>query len=90
MFDHNSLLMGLLHMISLLRSQNCGRDEQGREVLVGLTYEESIEFAILDAFPPAADSVPWEAEVSEFPPSEGRWLELYFKHQAARRLAEER
>jgi hypothetical protein len=77
-------------MVSLLRSQHYGRDEQGRELLVGLTYEESIEFAILDAFPPAADSIPWEAEVSEFPSSEGRWLELYFRHLAARRLAAEK
>ena len=77
-------------MVSLLRSQIYSRDNQGRAVLVGLTYEESIEFAILDALPPAAGSIPWEAKVSEFPASEGRWLELYFKHQAACRLADKR
>jgi hypothetical protein len=69
MFDHNSLLTGRLHMISLLRSQIYSRDDQGREVLVGLTYEETIEFAIWDALPPAADSIPWEAAVTGFPPS---------------------
>ena len=70
-------------MVSLLRSRDYGRDDLGREVLVGLTFAETVEFAILDAVPPDRGSIPWEAEVSEFPPSEGRWIELYVRHLAA-------
>ena len=70
-------------MVSLLHARSYGRDDQGREVLLGLTYEETIEFAILDAVPLDPHSIPWEAEVSEVPPSEGRWLELYARHLAA-------
>jgi hypothetical protein len=71
------------HMVSLLHSQDYGRDDQRREVLVGLTYEETIELTILNALPLAPGSIPWEAQASEFPPSEGRWLELYARHLAA-------
>ncbi len=70
-------------MVSVIYSRNYGRDDQGREVLLGLTYEETIEFAILDALPLDPRSIPWEAEVCEFPASEGRWLELYARHLTA-------
>jgi hypothetical protein len=70
-------------MVSLLHSRNHGRDGQGCGVLVGLTYEETIELGILNALPPDPGSIPSEAEVSKFSPSEGRWLELYARHLAA-------
>lgn len=58
-------------------------DDEGREVLLGLTFEETVEFAILDAVPPKAGSIPWQAVTSSFPKAEARWLELFEKHQAA-------
>ena len=58
-------------------------DNNGREVLIGLTFEETVELAILDAVPPQEGSIPWEAETSSFPESETRWLELFEKHLAA-------
>jgi hypothetical protein len=58
-------------------------DDQGREVLIGLTFEETIEFGILDAVPPEAGSIQWEAVASSFPVAEARWLELWEKHQSA-------
>jgi hypothetical protein len=50
---------------------------------MGLTHEETIEFAILDAIPPKVDSIPWEAVPSSFPRTEARWLELFEKHLVA-------
>ena len=69
-----------------LLSQIYAKDDRGREVLVGLTYEETIELAILDAMPPKGQAISWEAEATAFPPTEARWLELYFKHQDACKL----
>ena len=76
-------------MVNVLLPQIYNLDEQGRKVLLGLTYEETIEFAVLDAVPPTSSSIRWQAETSDFPQAEARWLELYFKHQAACRLLHE-
>jgi hypothetical protein len=65
-------------------------DVDGRRVLVGLTPEETSEFEGLDNSLPLLDGR--EAQSSEHPGSEphlspsgaeGRWLELYHKHDRA-------
>ncbi|MGY4478071.1 hypothetical protein [Bradyrhizobium sp. USDA 3364] len=58
-------------------------DVSGRRVLVGLTPEETSEFEGLDSsLPVLAD--PGDQEAGLMPPAgEGRWLELYDKHDKA-------
>jgi hypothetical protein len=50
----------------------------------GLTIEEAIEFAVLDALPPfdACGNVAWTFEGGPITPREKRWLELYVKKRA--------
>ncbi|QOZ35434.1 hypothetical protein [Bradyrhizobium sp. CCBAU 53421] len=57
-------------------------DVSGRRVLVGLTLEETSEFEELDTSLPVLGG---EAQATEPMPStvEGRWLELYDKHDKA-------
>jgi len=67
-----------------------GRDIFGREVLIGLTYAETIEFRALDALSPfdgLGRGLEWETDDQSFPPSEARWLELYNKHRTACQLS---
>lgn len=62
------------------------RDAYGRSVLIGLTYEETLEFEALDASSPTAEQalgLKWETDESSFPPDETLWLELYKRHRAA-------
>jgi hypothetical protein len=49
--------------------------ENGRRVVVGLTYEETTEFEILCAKAPMHGTPPLA--------DERRWLELFSKHEAA-------
>lgn len=49
--------------------------ENGRRILVGLSYEETAEFEILCAKTPIHGTPP--------PDDERRWLELFGKHEAA-------
>ena len=61
----------------------------GERALIGLTFQETIEFEELDAIPPVDEQgnlFPWPTEGRCLPPSEDRWLELYEKHMAACRL----
>ena len=49
------------------------RDAYGRSVLIGLTYEETLEFEALDASSPTAEQalgLKWETDESSFPPDE--------------------
>jgi hypothetical protein len=62
------------------------RDAEGRPSLVGLTFEETVEFLILDAEPPVDENgkvLRWEADEASFPNNQKRWLELYQKHRTA-------
>ncbi len=77
-------------MNSVKRSALHAFDGEGREVLIGLTFEETIEFAILDAVPPKADGIQWQAVAASFPQAEARWLELFEKHSAAVKMREEK
>jgi len=65
------------------------QDAEGRTLLVGLTFEETVEFLILDAEPPVDEKgqvLRWETDEQSFPANQSRWLELYQKHrQACRR-----
>ena len=65
-------------------SHSCPR-ENGR-CLAGLSFEETIEFAALDAMPPLDDNgnAGWTLEGEPIAPREKRWLELYRKHERAR------
>jgi hypothetical protein len=60
-------------------------DADGNRVLIGLTAAETAEFRILDqaisVHPPLSDT-PRETWTR---PEDRRWLELYEKHEAARR-----
>ena len=62
------------------------RDIFGRQVLTGLTFAETQEFALLDATPPKDEFghlLRWEIDEASFPPNQRRWLELFKKHRAA-------
>ena len=76
-------------MNSVRRSPLHTLDSEGREVLIGLTFEETIEFAILDAVPPKAGGIQWQAVAASFPKAEARWLELFEKHSAAVKTRDE-
>lgn len=68
-----------------LRGQSPRRyvaDVSGRRVLVGLTLEESSEFEDLDTSLPTLPGRD-EPGVGPVTPVEGRWLELYDKHDKA-------
>jgi hypothetical protein len=59
-------------------------DNDGRRVLIGLTFEETFEFEKLDHLPALHASgahVLWDG-LSAAKPAE-RWLELYAKHEEA-------
>jgi hypothetical protein len=58
-------------------------DGQGRRVLRGLTYEETVEFEKLDASLPFGGTHVWPDPVLPVLPMEARWRELWDKHQAA-------
>ncbi|MCG6203707.1 hypothetical protein LPW26_03580 [Rhodopseudomonas sp. HC1] len=59
-------------------------DSSGNRVLIGLTSEETAEFFRLDEIisksgPPPSTDEEW------YRPEDRRWLELYEKHESARR-----
>ena len=65
-----------------------GRDsclQKNGRCLVGLSFEETIEFEALEALPPLDDNgnVGWTPEGEPTTPREKRWLELYRKHERA-------
>ena len=57
--------------------------DKGRRVLIGLSEEETAEFEILDAQMPYDGKPVWPDTANS--PKEDRWLELFTKHQFARR-----
>ena len=65
-----------------------GLDEQGRSVLIGLSFDETSEFERLDASLPFNGLHVWP-DLSEedvpLAPIELRWRELWEKHEAAMR-----
>ncbi|RJF75036.1 hypothetical protein [Rhodopseudomonas palustris] len=59
-------------------------DSSGNRVLIGLTADETAEFFRLDEIisksgPPPSNAEEW------YRPEDRRWLELYEKHESARR-----
>jgi len=67
------------------------RDAEGRPFLMGLTFEETVEFLILDAEPPLDENghdLRWETTEESFPVTQKRWLELYQKHRNACRVSD--
>ena len=68
-----------------MKDDNYGLDNDGNRVLVGLTFEETLEFeelgkviSITNPMPPFS-SDEWKST------NEKRWLTLYEKHQSALR-----
>ena len=60
-------------------------DALGHRVLIGLSSDETAEFEALDLSLVEGDVLPATSEVSEgvVGENEGRWLELYRKHEGA-------
>jgi hypothetical protein len=60
-------------------------DAAGNRVLIGLTVEETVEYIRLDAI--ISNTGPMTRNVTDEPyrPHERRWLELYEKHEDAKR-----
>lgn len=61
-------------------------DNDGRRVLIGLTFEETFEFEKLDHLPALDESgghVLWDAGGLPATKQAERWLELYSKHDRA-------
>jgi hypothetical protein len=61
---------------------------RGRLLLVGLTIEETREFEKLDRLHPldeSAQPIEWQYGAAEASTRETRWLELYLKHQEAKK-----
>jgi hypothetical protein len=60
-------------------------DALGNRVLIGLSVEETEEFIRLDAIVGATRPLPHDAADDQYGPQESRWLELFEKHETARR-----
>jgi hypothetical protein len=75
----------LSNVVTLSRAGCGSRSEDERRCVAGLSYEETIEFEALDAFPPldAGGNVAWTFEGDPTTHREKRWLELYNKHDRA-------
>jgi hypothetical protein len=77
----------LSNVVTLSREDfGCGsRSNNDGRCLAGLSYEETMEFEALDAFPPLDYSghVVWPFEGEPTTCREKRWLELYKKHDRA-------
>lgn len=60
-------------------------DGNGRSVIIGLTYEETIEFKSLDQTSPTDSdgNLGWYFQGGPITRSEQRWLELYEQHRLA-------
>jgi hypothetical protein len=69
-----------------------GLDDQGRRVLIGLSFDETAEFERLDASLPFDGLHVWPDLSEDIPllPIEVRWRELWAKHGAARAIASKR
>jgi hypothetical protein len=59
------------------------RDEQGRLVLIGLSWQETREFERLDESLPFEGHHVWPTQGLPVLPEEARWFELWTKHRAA-------
>ncbi|MET0724529.1 MAG: hypothetical protein ABWY64_27385 [Tardiphaga sp.] len=60
-------------------------DADGNRVLIGLSAEETREFAVLDQAISVGKPPPGIAREEWVQPEDRRWLELYEKHETARR-----
>jgi hypothetical protein len=60
-------------------------DPQGNRVLIGLSAEETAEFFDLDTSISASGVPPLVDDDAWLGPEHHRWLELYEKHESARR-----
>ena len=71
--------------IVTLASRAGSRSADNRRCFAGLSFEETMEFEALDAFPPLDDNgnVVWPFEGEPTTHREKRWLELYRKHDRA-------
>jgi hypothetical protein len=58
-------------------------DEQGRLVLIGLSWKETREFERLDESLPFEGQHVWPTQDLPVLPMEARWLELWTRHRAA-------
>ncbi|MGP9809917.1 hypothetical protein ACTZWT_00245 [Rhodopseudomonas sp. NSM] len=68
----------------MIKDDDYELDPSGKRVLIGLTSEETAEFFRLDEIisksgPPPGGNEQWHR------PEDRRWLELYEKHESARR-----
>lgn len=60
-------------------------DAQGKRVLIGLSAEETAEFIRLDQAISNSKPLPQDSDAEWPHPLSGRWLELYEKHESAKR-----
>jgi hypothetical protein len=60
-------------------------DPSGNRVLIGLTAAETAEFIALDRAISISGSWPPISDDEWYRPEDRRWLELYEKHESARR-----
>mgnify|MGYP003344607616 CR=1 FL=1 len=68
----------------MIKDDDYELDPLGNRVLIGLTSEETAEFFRLDEI--TSKSTPPEVSRDEwYRPEQRRWLELYEKHESARR-----
>jgi hypothetical protein len=61
-------------------------DKKRRRVLAGLTPEETTEFELLDAQLPLDGKPVWRPSDLPLSPKEQRWLELFRRMEAERKL----
>ncbi|MGL9621384.1 hypothetical protein QRQ56_25545 [Bradyrhizobium sp. U531] len=62
-------------------------DAQGHRVLIGLSLEETTEFETLDLAPTGTMQIVAETGMGQVAAiDDGRWLELYSKHEGAWRV----
>lgn len=76
------------NLVTLFPPADIGRltsQKEHRRPLVGLTFEETMEFEALEELPPldGNGNIGWTFEGEPTTPREKRWLELYRKHETA-------
>ncbi len=60
-------------------------DDRGNRVLIGLTMQETAEFIALEEFISNNGPLPQVSDEEWYRIEDRRWLELYEKHETARR-----
>lgn len=69
----------------MIKDDDYELDDSGNRVLIGLTAEETAEYFRLEEIISKSMPLPQVTQDEWYRPEDRRWLELYEKHESARR-----